>query len=82
MANNARVGEIPYTCEVSLGHLDGDGKQLVEDRHGVWNVHNLLVFCDLGDEIAGVGKVTGDGHPHSQCAHVVEFLQKLLDLPM
>ena len=82
VANDARVGEVPDTCKVSLGHLDGDGKQLVKDRHGVWNVHNLLVFCDLGDEIAGGGKVTGDGHSHSQCAHVVKFLQKLLDLPM
>lgn len=82
VANNARVGEIPDTCEVSLGHLDGDGKQLVKDRHGVRNVHNLIVFCDLGDEIAGGRKVTGDRHPHSQCAHVVKFLQKLLDLAM
>lgn len=40
---------------------------------------DLVVFDDLGDEVAGVGHVGHDGHAHAQGQHVWELLQQVLD---
>lgn len=65
MANNSRICEVPYACEVSLCHLDGNREKFIQDCHRVRDVYYLLVSSDLGDEVSGVGQVWGDGHSDS-----------------
>jgi hypothetical protein len=80
VAHHPRVREVPDTRQVPLRHLDGDRKKLVQDRHAVGDVHDLLVPHNLGDEIARVLQVGGDGHADSQRADIVELLQQILHL--
>lgn len=54
VADHSRVCEVPNPGEISLGHLNGNGEEFVQDRHGVWNVNNLFVPGDLRDEVARV----------------------------
>ena len=80
MADNSGVGEVPDSGQVTLGHLDGDGQELVQDGHAVGDVDDLLVAYDLGDEVAWVLQVRGDRHAHPERTHVVELLQQILHL--
>ena len=80
VAYHAGVREIPDPSQIPLRHLQRDREELVEYAHGVRNVDNLVVSCDLGDEVARVRQIRGNGHPHTQRAHVVVVLKQILHL--
>ena len=65
VADGARVGEVVDTHVVMLGEQEGGGEEVGEDGVGVWDVDDFGVFCDLGDEGAGV-EVVGDGHAETE----------------
>jgi len=80
VANHSRVGEVPDPSQIPLRHLHRDRDELVEYGHGVGNVDNLVVSSDLGDEIARVRQIRGNGHPHTQGADVVVVPKQILHL--
>ena len=57
MTHNARVCEVPDASQVSLCHLDRNGQKFIQDGHAVWDVNDLVVAGNLGDEVAWVVQV-------------------------
>eukprot|EP00959_Pyramimonas_sp_CCMP1952_P083263 1740350-Pyramimonas_sp.AAC.1 len=78
VADHARVCEVVHPGESPPRHLDGHGQHLVQDGHGVGDVHHLLVVGDLVHEVARVGQVGGDGHAHAQREHMLVVVHEAL----
>jgi len=81
VAHNTRVCKVPNTSQIAFAHLNRYRQKLIQNGHGVRDVHHLLIPSDLGYEVAGSCKVPCDGHPYTQCTHIIKFLQELLHLP-
>jgi len=69
VGNGTRVGQVDGSSDLTLGHVDHDGKEFRKDSHGVSNGADFLVFGDLGNEITGVVG-TSDGHSDSSVKDV------------
>lgn len=80
MADNSRISEVPYACEVSLCHLNGNGKEFIQDCHRVWYVYDLFITRNLGNEITRIRKIRRDGHSDTQCAHVLIVMKQIFNL--
>lgn len=63
--DDARVGKVVDSRKSLLGHCERSRQHLVENRHGVWNVDDLLVLCNLGHKVT-VRKVIRDRHSNSK----------------
>lgn len=57
VADHPGVCKVPDSGEIPLCHLHGNGKELVQDGHGVWNVDHLIIPSNLGDEVSRVLQV-------------------------
>lgn len=70
VTDHSRIRKVIDSSKVSLCHLNGNGKEFIQDRHGVWNVYYLLISSDLRDEVARVGQITWNGHSDAQCTNI------------
>lgn len=57
MTHNAGVCEVPDALQVTLGHLNRNGKKLIQDGHAVGDVDYLVVARNLSNEVAWVVQV-------------------------
>ena len=69
MRDGAGIGEVEHAATVVQRHLDADGQQVVQHRHGVGDVHHALVLGDLRHEVAR-RQVVRNGHAHAENQHV------------
>mmetsp|Transcript_10106 Transcript_10106/g.43013 ORF Transcript_10106/g.43013 Transcript_10106/m.43013 type:complete len:333 (-) Transcript_10106:1150-2148(-) len=63
--DGARVGPVVRASEFAQSTFDGHGHELLENGHGVGDVHDFRVVGDLRDEVARVLQVAVDGHAHA-----------------
>ena len=80
MRDGPRVGVVHHASQLPACHGQRHGQQLGQHRHGVWNVDDLVVLNDFGDEVTGVDEVAHDGHADTQDEHIGEFAEHLLDV--
>ncbi len=79
MGNGTWVGVVHDASEVSLGHFNGHREEFWEDSHGVGDVNDLVVFDNLGDEVAWIDEITDDWHADAEDEDVGVIAEHALD---
>jgi hypothetical protein len=73
--NDTRIGKVVDTGQPLLGHGQRRRQHFSQNGHGVWNVDNLFVLCNLGDKVS-MRQIIRNRHSHSQNHTVRIFLEQ------
>lgn len=80
MTDHSRIGEVINTSQIPLGHFDRNRKQLIQNSHGIWYIHHLIIPCNLGNKVTRICQIGWDRHPNTQCTNIVIVPEQILYL--
>lgn len=79
MGDGTRVGVIHNASEVSLGHFNCEREEFWEDSHRIGDVDDLVIFDNLGDEVAWVDEITDNWHADAEDEDIRVVSEHALD---